>query len=401
MSEARAVIADAPPSRIHATFMSIGVVSLIIGAILLVLGLLQGPTIKSLAPSAMYGSIFWILLTFGCFSMMLLFHTTRARFGTPILRIFEAGSSTMMLAFCLILVLILAIVFKEPLYGGWIHPVDEMVRRKSDYLNYNFFLIRQVCYFVILGVLGNALAVWTRKEEATGDKTYSDKRNNLAAPGIVIYIMVMTFFITDILMSIDPHWYSTVWGFLFTTGAALTAMALATMIAVSQRNKAPFAGVIDKLMMKDFGNILLMLVMLWAYLAFSQLLIIWSGNLPEFIGYYINRLRGNYSYLGMSLIILEFFAPFLLLLSPRLKRTPALLIPTAGLIFGVRFLDMHWVVAPYFRSALSPTFADLGILAAVGGIWFLLFSVGLRKASLVTSAHPYEVKTLTEAPNHG
>src|SRR5690606_8502177 len=108
-------------------------------------------------------------------------------FGTPILRIFEAGSSTLMMVFSLVLVLVLAIVFKEPLYGAWIHPADEIVRRKTDYLNYNFFLVRQVAYFIILGLLGNALAAWTRKEEQTGDKSYSDKRNNLAAPGIVIF----------------------------------------------------------------------------------------------------------------------------------------------------------------------------------------------------------------------
>lgn len=403
MSEMIESTANAQPTKIHGAMQALGGLMLVAGGAGIAAGMMGGFAVDKLAPSFLFGMLFWVLLTMGCFALSLLFHVTRGRWGTPILRIFEAGSNPMMLVYCFVLVMITATVFKDPLYGTWIHPAegDMLVLNKKEYLNYNFFLGRLVAYFVILGLLGNALATWTRKEEATGDKKFSDKRNNLAAPGILIFILVMTFFITDILMSVDPHWFSTVWGFLFTVGSCLSALALATVITVSQRDKAPYAGKVDKLMMKDFGNLLLMLTMLWAYLSFSQLLIIWSGNLTEFIPFYLKRLRGNFNILGSIMVIGQFAIPFLLLLSPRLKRSPALLIPAAGIIFLVRFVDMYWHVFPYFRSSMTMYLPDFGFLFACGGIWFLLFGFGLKQSKrLVVEAHPYQSTHTEEAPAH-
>ncbi|MBL8068960.1 MAG: hypothetical protein JNM28_10955 [Armatimonadetes bacterium] len=384
----------AKPNNAAAMAQTAGIGMLVLGAVLAGAGLAQGFSVEKLAPSFLFGATFWIMLTMGCFGLMLLFHVTRGRWGTPVLRIFEAGASPINLVFCFVLVMLAATVFKEPLYGAWLHPApgDTVVTNKSAYLNEGFFLARQVLYFVILLAFRIVLGNWTRKEEQTGDKSYSDKRNNLAAPGIVVFILTMTFFITDYLMSVEPHWYSTVWGFLFTIGACLSALALAATVVVTQKDKAPYAGKIDRLMMNDFGNLLLMLTMLWAYLSFSQLLIIWSGNLREFIPYYLKRIVGNYSILGYMLVFGQFLGPFLLLLSPRLKRTSWLLVPTAFLIMGMRVVDMYWLVMPYFRESidLAALPGDLGVLLAFGGVWATIFAIGLRAAPLVTPAHPYQ-----------
>lgn len=384
----------AKPSNAAAMAQTAGIGLLVLGGVLAGAGLTQGFAVDKLAPSFLFGATFWILLTMGCFGLMLLFHVTRGRWGTPVLRIFEAGASPINLVFCFVLVMLAATVFKEPLYGTWLHPApgDTIVTNKSGYLNEGFFIARQVVYFAILLAFRFVLGNWTRKEEQTGDKSYSDKRNNLAAPGIVVFIMTMTFFITDYLMSVEPHWYSTVWGFLFTVGACLSALALAATIVVTQRDKAPYAGKIDRMMMNDFGNLLLMLTMLWAYLSFSQLLIIWSGNLREFIPYYLKRIVGNYSILGWFLVFGQFLGPFLLLLSPRLKRTSWLLIPTAFLIIGMRVVDMYWLIMPYFRESIDVTAlpGDLGMLFLFGGVWTTIFAIGLRAAPLVTKAHPYQ-----------
>lgn len=393
---------DAPMTKINTTFATLGGVCLVAGGGALAAGLSGGFDLKTLGPSFLYGLMFWLLLTVGCFGLMLLFHTTRGRWGTPILRVFEAGSNPIMMIFMFALVMIAATIFKDPLYGKWINasPMDLIVQRKAAYLNYNFFLVRQVIYFVVLALIGHLLITWTKREEATGDKTWSDKRNNLAAPGLVIFFLIFTFMITDVLMSVDPHWYSTVWGVLFAVGGALGAMALATIIAVSQRNKAPYAGKIDNLMTKDFGNFLLMLTMLWAYLSFSQLLIIWSGNLKEFIPYYLARIRGGWSTIGGVLIVTQFLLPFLLLLSPRLKRTPSLLITICIVILASRVLDMHWLVSPYFNINFAPTLSDVGFLLAIGGLWMLIFSAGLKSSKLVVESHPYETFSGKEAEAH-
>jgi len=391
-------VVEAKPTKIPMSFMTVGGAMLIAGGALAAMGLGGGFNVETLASSFMFAATFWIMLTIGCLGLMLLFHITRGRWGTPLLRIFEAGASWINLLFCFGLVMVASTVFKEPLYHVWLHPAegDMLVLNKKEYLNYNFFMVRQVIYFALFIGMSLLLSTWTVKEEKTGNKSWSDKRNNLAAPGMVLFFLLFTFFITDFLMSVDPHWYSTVWGFLFAIGGALTAMAFATMIVVSQKDKSPYAGKIDNLMTKDFGNLLLMLTMLWAYLSFSQLLIIWSGNLKEFIPYYLKRLVGNFSLIGGSLVIGQFFGPFLLLLSPRLKRTSWLLIPTAMIILMMRVVDMYWLVMPYFRENVTFAPADFGFLLLFGGIWMLIFSVGLRRAPLVVLAHPYQAHGSTE-----
>lgn len=393
-------------TRIDSTLTSLGAVLAAVGGAALAGGVATGGTDK-LGAAILYGAIFWVCLTLGCVGLMLLFHVTRGRWGTPILRIFEAGGSPAMLFFSFLLMLVCATVFRDDLYGGWLNAplADLIVQRKTHYLNYPFFMARLVFYFAILGLFSYFLISWTRREELTGEKVWSDRRNNLAAPGIVVFVLVVNFFMTDAVMSIDPHWFSTVWGFLFTVGCALSAMAFAVMIVVSQKDKLPFAGRVDDLMMKDFGNMLLMLTMLWAYLSFSQQLIIWSGNLKEFIPFYLARLRGGFAYMGGALVVAQFLIPFLLLLSPRVKRTPILLSAVAAVIFSMRFVDFHWLVAPYFHVQLAPTLTDLGSLVAIGGVWLLLFGLGLRKAPLVTTAHPYQAfeggGDLKEAEAHG
>lgn len=393
---------DAKPNKIGAQYGMVGGALLIGGGALTAMGLSGGFDVDAFAPSFMLGAMFWIMMSMGCMGLMLLFHVTRGRWGTPLLRVFESGASPINLAFCFALVMVAWFVFKIPLYGMWINvePTDMIILNKQAYLNETAWVIRQPIYFAILIALSWRLMSWTRLEEKTGDKKYNDYRNNLAAPGILIFILVMTFFITDFLMSIDAHWFSTVWGFLFTVGSALSAMSLAVAVVVANKDKAPFAGKVDNLMTKDFGNLLLMLTMLWAYLSFSQMLIIWSGNLKEFIPYYLKRIVGGYSTLGTVLVIMQFFGPFLLLLSPKLKRTSRLLVPTALLIFGVRFVEMFWLVMPYFRKTMSANPADFGMLCLIGGIWFLISSFGMRGAGLVVDAHPYQHAELKEASAH-
>lgn len=393
---------EAKPNKIGAQFGTVGGAMLVGGGALTAMGLVGGLDMKVLASSYLFGALFWIMLSLGCLGLLLLFHITRGRWGTPLLRVFEAGASPINLAFCFALVMVAWFGFGGTLYDMWINvqPNDMIILNKQAWLNETAWLVRQPIYFAILIFLSWRLMSWTTIEEKTGDKKYSDYRNNLAAPGMVVYILVMTFFITDILMSIDAHWFSTVWGFLFTVGSALSAMSLMVAVVVANRDKAPFAGRVDNLMTRDFGNLLLMLTMLWAYLSFSQLLIIWSGNLKEFIPYYLKRIVGGYSSLGFVLVIGQFFGPFLLLLSPKLKRTKGALVTTALIIFGVRFIEMFWLVMPYFRKEITVLPADIGLLLLLGGLWFLITSFGLKRAPMVIDAHPYQHGELKEASAH-
>lgn len=393
MSEAVAVKTSLP-----AKLLSLGILLTIGGAILVAIGFATGgTTMETLGRTVVYGAAPWVILTFGCYGMMLLFHIIRARWGLPILRIFEAGSNTAMLAFFFIVFMAIGYVWGGDVYSMWWNgPVDLNVARKAHFLNRNTFTLLMVIYFGVMIAVGHLLRAWTLKEEASGDKKFNDMRNNLASPGMVLFILIVSFFFTHAFMSIDAHWFSTIYGAWLLIGGAIGAITLGTMIAVSQRDKEPFVGYVDDLMKRDFGNLTLTFTMLWGYFSFSQMLIIWSGNLKEQIPYYLERLQGGLSYIGGALIIGGFLIPFLLMLSPNVKRRPQLLILACGFTFLMRFVDVHWIITPYFRSNAMVPLPELGALLLFGGIWFLIFSTDLaaRKGKLVVAAHPYQ---LTEA----
>ncbi len=390
---------ERPVARVDRAFMTGGAVLLVLGIVATAIGLMgKEHMMEELAHSYTFAWVFWATLTFGCFGMSLLFHVTRGRWGTPILRIFEAGGGPLALAITFITLIPIVTVFKDTLYGGWLHPApgDEILANKAGYLNYPFFLARLAVYAAVTIGWAAAMKKWTRLEETTGDKKYSDKRNNWGAPGIVVHIIVMNFMMTDIVMSLDPHWYSTMYGVWFVIGNSLAAMGLATAIAAGNSKKAPYHAVVDDQMKKDFGNLMLMLTMLWAYFSFSQFLIIWSGNLPEFISYYVNRSRGAFNFVGFLMIIGQFLIPFLLLLSPRAKRTVQFLAFIGGWVFLMRVFDLYYNVMPFFRESAMPHVSDFGLLALMGGVWLLVFGSQFRTAPPVTAAHPY----LKEAVDH-
>ena len=381
---------NAPATKMPNSFQAFGVVLLVLGVVLTGMGLSGG--MEALAGPVLYGVIFWSMITFGFLGLNLLFQVTRARWGTPILRIFEAGGGPVHIALAAgLLYIVVWWFFKEPIYGGWINmpESDQILQNKKFYLNELAFNVRSVLYFVGLFGIAYACKTWTRKEESTKEKRWFDLRNTYMGLMMVAFFVILTFLTTDYVMSIDGHWFSTIWGIWFVIGGALGAMALAVGIAVNQGDKSPYDGNIDSLMRNDFGNLLLMLTMLWGYFSFSQLLIIWSGNLKEFIPFYLARLRGNFSALGTSLFIGQFLVPFLMLLSPSAKRSKAILGFLCGMIFLFRAADMYWIVFPYFRTTVTPQLGDFGPLLAVGGIWMFLFAMNLKSAPLMTTAHPY------------
>ncbi len=395
----------APAARIESRYMSIGVLLVILGAVLAGVGF-SSAGMTGLAHSYIYAWTFWSSMALGCFSLSLLFHITRGRWGTPILRIFEAGGGPIALGLAFVTLLPVLFVFKESLYSTWLHPAigDKAVLSKVQYLNEPFWLFRQVFYFAVFIYIAQLMKNWTRKEELTGNKKYSDYRNNLSGAAIVIYFVLLTFMVTDLIMSMDPHWYSTIFGVWFAVGNALAAMGFTVFTVVQFKDRAPFKMKIDDLMRKDFGNLLLMLVMLWAYFSFSQYLIIWSGNLPEFTSFYLNRSKGNFNALGAANILGNFVVPFLLLLSPSVKRHLWLLGLVAGEIFLFRFVDIHYIVVPFLRDQLAPTIGDVGCLSLLGGIWLVQFSLQIKQAPLAVDSHPFETFTpgtpLTEVTDH-
>ncbi len=374
--------------------MTFGIGLAVVGALLAGFGYMQSG-FNSFAGSYLFGWMFWGSTAFGFLSMTILFNAMRGRWTTPVARIYEAGGGPAAMALLGLLLIPAVVVFKDVIYAGWLHasPTDMLVVRKNTYLNLPFWYFRIAGVLVLFALMGNAFKKWTRQEELTGDEKYHQKRNNLSGFAMVAYVLLLTFFVTDIVMSIDPHWSSTMFGFIWVVVCAISAVAFSTLFVLLAGKTETYGAVVkDDLMKRDFGNMLLMLTMFWAYFNFSQFLIMWSGNLPE-NSYYFTRLHGEWNGFGFSQIAFNFLVPFILLLSPGVKRDPIRLGFVAAWIFFFHFFDVHYIIMPFFRPHVGVTAADFGCFALIGGIWLVNFGYQLGKAPLVTAAHPYQERT--------
>jgi Ni/Fe-hydrogenase subunit HybB-like protein len=221
----------------------------------------------------------------------------------------------------------------------------------------------------------------------------------VSGPGVVLYGLTITFASVDWLMSLEPHWYSSLYGGLFAAGQLLSALAFTIVALALLRDREPLASALGKRHFHDFGKLLLAFVMLWAYLSFSQFLIIWSGNLAEEVPFYIKRLQGGWSGVAIALIIAHFALPFLVLLSRDLKRHPKRLMTIALFILIMRFVDIEYLVRPAIAQVLTPSaiLSDVAAVLGIGVVWLGLFRWNLARRSLLPTRDPH----LEEAIAHG
>lgn len=323
--------------------------------------------------------VFWVCLSLGCFGFLLLQNTVRGRWGLPLLRTFEAGARTLPLMAVLFLPFL---VYMRDIYS-WARPetvaADPVLAHKAIYLNPAFFTVRAAAFFFVWILFTWLLSSWSRRQDRTGDPALEQKRVNLAAPGLVLFFLTVTFAFTDWVMSIDPHWVSTIYGVWFAAGMGLAALTFAIVLLTGSRDPQ-----IEKLLtpnlLRDLGNLLLVLCMFWAYISLSQFLIIWSANLPEEITFYKNRTAPGWSEMGTLILIGQFFLPFLVLLATRPKKSPRSLRAIALWLLAVRLLDVYWVVMPTMRASIAPTAFDVVAFVGLGVLWIAWFRWQLASA---------------------
>jgi hypothetical protein len=333
--------------------------------------------------------LFWVGIALGCTAVLMLHHLVGGGWGVILRRLLESGSRTIPLMALLVLPLLLGV---RRLYEWAGHDAagDEILKAKSAYLNVPFFVVRTVVYFAIWFLLAYYLNKWSREQDSTADPAVLRRLRALSGPGLILYALTVTFASVDWVMSLEPHWYSTVYGMLFMVGQVLATFSFAIAMAMMLADQEPISRVISKARMQDLGNLLLAFVMLWAYLAFSQFLIIWSGNLPEEITWYRHRLHGGWGLVAVMLLIFHFALPFLLLLSRDIKRKARMLGSVAVAVLFVRLLDLFWVIEPPMRpGGFSVHWLDVALPAAMGGIWISVFIAQLRKMPLLPVNDPH------------
>jgi hypothetical protein len=337
--------------------------------------------------------LFWTGVSIGCLSISFLGHLTGGRWALLSRRFLEAGTRLFPL---------LALAFLPILAGAgslypWVHPGDDpILAHKSRYLNLPFFGARAALYFAIWMALAFLLDRWSRQldEEVTVNRARRLRR--LSAAGILLIGITVTFSAIDWGMSLAPHWFSHIYGVLFLVGDALSALALVIACIALTAGERPMAEAIRPGIVSDLGKLLLAFTMLWAYVNFSQFLIIWSGNLAEETPFYLARTAGGWQAAALALVVLHFALPFLLLLSRDLKRDPRRLGALAAVLLAARLLDLYWLIGPDLRShghghgpvPFAVHWLDLVAPLGLGGLWLFGFARRLRTRPLLPFSEP-------------
>jgi hypothetical protein len=368
----------------------------IAGAVLCAIGFFISPF--QFYRSYLWSYVFIVGLSVGSLAWLMLQYLTGGAWGVVIRRPSEAAARTLPL----VALMFVPIAIGIPNLYSWSHAkvvaADEILQHKQVYLNVPFFLIRAAAYFAGWILLSWLLNRWSAREDLEGPAEVHGKMAAVSGPGLVFWGFSVTFMAVDWVLSLDPHWFSTMFGMLFMAGQALSSMAFLIALMVLLSRRRPMSEILTPRHLHDLGKLLLALVMVWAYFSFSQFLIIWAGNLPDEIPWYLERLRGGWQYVALALVMGHFALPFALLLSRDLKRNFKLLAGIAVFVLFMRMVDLYWLVAPAFRQGrFGLSWMDFAAPIGLGGIWLAYFLIQLGKRPLMPLNDPH----LIEALEHG
>jgi len=370
---------------------------MIVGIVFLVV-LLAGVFFKprQFFQAYLIGWTFWTGITVGSLALLMLQHLTGGGWGLVIRRSLEAATRTLPL---MAVLFIPVLIGAHSIYHEWADHEEaakhEVVQFKTPYLNLPFFTVRALIYFAIWFTLAFFLNKWSLAQDRTADNRYTKNMRLLSGPGMVVLIFSVTFASIDWYMSIEPEWFSTIYGFIFVAAWSLSALAFVIAVMARLSGEEPMKRIAAPLHFHDLGKLLLALVMLWAYFAFSQYLIIWSGNLPEEITWYLRRMHGGWGAVIVTIAILHFAAPFLFLLSRGIKRNPGRLVLIAVLVLVMRSVDLLWMLGPAFDHRMW-ILMDAAALLGFGGLWLTFFTWQLGKRPLIPVNDPQFESTLEQ-----
>ena len=328
--------------------------------------------------------LFWLAAALGGLALTMLQHLSGGGWGVVLRRTFEAAARTLPWMALLFVPLVFGLRDLYPWTDTAMVAEDPILREKALYLNTPFFLARAAACFAVWIGLALWLTRWSAEQDRTGDPALAVRMRNTSAIGMVLYFITMTVAAIDWAMSLEPHWFSTMYGFLFVIGQGLMGLSIAIVVARRLSREAPMSGVFNAGHFHDFGKLLFAFTMVWAYLSFSQFLIIWSANLPEEIPWYQHRTSHGWEYIGLALVAFHFAVPFIVLLSRRSKRNAAILAGMALWLILARFLDLFFMIGPEaYTSGLGFHWLDVAAPVGLGGVWVALFLSNLKSRPLL------------------
>ncbi|MBZ5678497.1 MAG: hypothetical protein LAO24_00165 [Acidobacteriia bacterium] len=348
------------------------------------------------------GFMAWLGVALGSMAILMIRHLTGGGWGMVIRRILGAAMRTLPLLALLFVPIILGM---KTLYV-WARPLDAIADKHlrehleditKTYLTTNGFFVRAVIYFAIWNLLSFLLSMWSKQTDHGGAPDNTQRFKAVAGPGLILYGFTISFAAIDWVMSLDPSWISTIFGLVILIGEVLSAMCFAVVVERILFNYKPMSEMLKPDFVHDHGKWMLAFTMVWAYFNFSQWLIIWAGNLPSEITFYLNRLSGGWGSIGLVLAVFHFAVPFAILLSRPFKRDIRKLVWLAVWLLLMRYVDLFWIIEPNFSKTLSLTWADVVVPIAIGGFWLAYFFRNLGALPLLPAYDPSAGEVLEPA----
>ena len=386
----------AAPEAVNAIYQRSLGIGLLFGVASLIFALVPS-TREQFFHAYLIGFMLWLGVSLGSMAVLMIQHLTGGKWGMVIRRQLEAAMNVLPLM--AVLFIPIAAAGLPYLYNGnhesvggwpgWLHyqgPDAHLTAMSHSYLTVGGYIGRGAIYFAIWLGLAFVLSRWSAEQDQPPVQNLSPRFRTIAAPGVILYAFTISFAVIDWVMSIDPHWYSTIFGFIFIVGECLSALCMMVVIERILVPYRPMAFLLKPKEVHDHGKLILTFVLLWAYFSFAQLLIIWAGNLPMEIRFFTRRLYSGWEVMGLGLVIFHFAIPFLFLLSRPFKQNPRSLVRLAAWLLFMRFIDLFWYIEPSFHKALRLDWGyllDLIVPVAIGGLWLALFFRNLRSRPLL------------------
>lgn len=379
--------------------MKVGLGIGILGAVVVGLGAAKDKA--QFLHSYLYAYFFWLGLSLGSLAFGILHHLTGGRWGVRLKRILESGMSTLPLTALFFLPIALNVREIYPWAVPGAVESDPLLHQKAWWLNETGWLLRAaICFAVWIGC-AMLLTSQSRKRDATGDPKADGTARFLAGPMLLAYVMTMTVAAIDWAMTLEPHWFSTMFGVIFVAGQAITTLGFAVLICAWLKKDEQFGQLFSPAHFHDLGTLMFAFSMFWTYTSFSQFLIIWSGNLAEETPWYLHRIGHGWQNLAIALVGLSFFIPFILLMQRKLKQQAHLLVGVALICLVGRHFDLYWQIAPAFHREgfHGPHWLDLVMPFAMGGFWLALFAWFL-KGRPITNQQVEMIRAQAHAAHH-
>jgi len=339
--------------------------------------------------------LFFLTLALGALFFVLIQYASQGGWGVVLRRIGETTFAVLPVMAVLFIPLLLGL---SQLYS-WTVPgaaeQDALLRWKEPYLNVPFFLFRAAFFFVVWSAIALFYYRGSRGQDTTGDPAVSARLRRLAGPSIIVLGLTQTFASIDWIMSLTPHWYSTMFGVYFFAGSLLGFVALLSVAAVALRRAGLLETVISPEHLQDVGKLLFGFTAFWAYIGFSQYFLMWYANLPEETVWFKPRIEGSWLVLSLFLMVGHFLAPFFYLMGRAVKRNGVTLAVGGLWLLAMHFLDLYWQIMPTLHpEGLRPSLLDLAALMAVGGCFLAATSWLMRRQALVPLRDPRIAESL-------